>query len=180
MNFSTHVGTVVRDFASYAKPATREGEIEIDLNDRISEAVKMVEHCPQFGQVEVVTEFQPVPCLLARRAEIDQVFVNLISNAVEAMGGKGRLTLSTGGEGNSVTARVADTGPGIPKAVVGKIFDPFFTTKDPGKGSGLGLSIAHKIITKYGGTIRIESEEGKGTTFIIRFAITKKEGHHGS
>ena len=179
VNFSTHVGTVVRTFASYARPATREGEVEIDLNDRLSEAVKMVERCPQFGRVQVVTEFQPVPCLLARRAEIDQVFVNLISNAVEAMGGKGRLTLTTSGDGSSVTARVMDTGPGIPKAVVGKIFDPFFTTKEPGKGSGLGLSIVYKIITKYGGTIRVETEEGKSTTFIIRFPITKKEGHHG-
>jgi PAS domain S-box-containing protein len=178
VNFSAHVGTVVRNFSSYARPATREGEAELDLNERLCEAVKLVQRCPQFGQVEVTMDFQPMPPVLARRAEIDQVFVNLISNAVEAMAGKGRLTLASRVESGRITARIGDTGPGIPKAVVGKLFDPFFTTKEPGKGSGLGLSIVYKIVTKYGGRIRVETEEGKGTTFVLQFPGAKKEEHH--
>ncbi len=171
VNFSAHVGTVVRNFAAYARPATRDGEVSVDLNERLNEGVKMVQRCPQFGRVDVVTDFRPLPPLLARRAEIDQVFVNLISNAVEAMGGDGRLTLATCMDSNVIEARIGDTGPGIPKAVIPKIFDPFFTTKDPGKGTGLGLSIAYKIVTKYGGTIRAESHEGEGTTFTVHFPL---------
>ena len=121
--------------------------------------------------VEVLARFDPIPRVKARQAEVDQVFVNLISNAVQAMDGKGRLTLATSESRDAVTASVSDTGSGIPKSVMGKIFDPFFTTKDPGKGTGLGLSIAYKIVSKYGGTIHVESEEGKGSKFTIQFPV---------
>jgi PAS domain S-box-containing protein len=175
VNFSAHVGTVVRNFAAYARPATREGEAALDINDRLGEAIKLVQRCPQFGQTEVKVDFEPVPAVHARRAEIDQVFVNLISNAVEAMGGRGLLTLTTRVEGSTVVAGIADTGHGIPKAVLGKIFDPFFTTKAPGKGTGLGLSIVYQIVAKYGGKIRVESTEGVGTRFLLAFPISKEE-----
>jgi two-component system, NtrC family, sensor kinase len=169
VGYAKHVATVVSDMALYIRPATHDGEAEIDLSERLGEALKMVRRNPRFGHVEVVKEFQPVPRLRARRTEIDQVFVNLISNAVQAMDGKGRLTLATRHQGNTITAQVSDTGCGIPKALLNKIFDPFFTTKDPGKGTGLGLSIAYSIVGKYGGTIRVESEEGRGATFTIQF-----------
>jgi signal transduction histidine kinase len=165
--YSAHVGTVVKDFACYARPATRDREVEVELAGRLSEAVKLVQRCPQFGHVEVVTDFHPVPRFKAHRTEIDQVFVNLITNAVEAMGGKGRLTLSTHVDGQDIAVCVSDTGCGIPKAMVGKIFDPFMTTKEPGKGTGLGLSIVHRIVSKYGGRINVESEESRGTTITI-------------
>lgn len=169
VNYSKHVATVVSDMASYIRPATHDGEVEIDLSERLGEALKMVRRNPRFGHVDVVKEFQPVPRLRARRTEIDQVFVNLISNAVQAMGGKGRLTLATRHQGKTIRAEVSDTGCGIPKALLNKIFEPFFTTKDPGKGSGLGLSIVYNIVSRYGGSIGVESEEGKGTTFTIHF-----------
>jgi two-component system NtrC family sensor kinase len=119
--------------------------------------------------VEVVTQLQPVPPLRARRVEIDQIFVNLLSNAVQAMEGKGRLELATRLQDGAMIVRVSDTGCGIPKARIHQIFDPFFTTKDPGKGTGLGLSIVHQIVNKYGGTVGIESEPGKGSTFSVHF-----------
>ena len=164
-----HIATVVRDFSCYARPTTQDEVVEIDLRERLGEAVKMVRRCPHFGQVEVVTQFQDVPRVRARRVEVDQVFVNLISNAVQAMQGKGRLRLATRVQGADVVAEISDTGCGIPKAVLHKIFDPFFTTKEPGKGTGLGLSIAYQIVTKYEGTIGVQSEEGNGTTFTIQF-----------
>jgi PAS domain S-box-containing protein len=169
VKYSEHVGSVVRNFACYARPASRDQETDVEFGERLTEAVKLVQRGPQFGHVEVVTEFQPVPRFKAHRTEIDQVFVNLISNAVDAMAGRGRLTLSTHMEGEAITVRISDTGCGIPKAIVGKIFDPFMTTKAPGKGTGLGLSIAHRIVSKYGGRISVESEEGRGTTFTIKF-----------
>lgn len=85
------------------------------------------------------------------------------------MNGRGALRLSTDHVNGWVRLRIADTGPGIPKAFLGKIFDPFFTTKEPGKGTGLGLNIVYQIVTKYGGTIAVDSEEGKGTTFTVRW-----------
>ncbi len=171
VDYSKHVSTVVRDFAAYARTNSCNGEVEVDLRERLVEAVKMVQRNPQFGHVEVVTQFQPVRCVRAHRSEIDQVFINLICNAAQAMDGRGRLTLATEPQGNTMKVLIADTGCGMPKAVLNKIFDPFFTTKDPGEGTGLGLSIAHKIVTKYGGTIGLESEEGKGTTFTIQFPV---------
>jgi len=171
VSYSQHVGMVVRDFASYARPASRDRDAEVDLNERLLATMKMVRRSPEFGHVEVVTEFEPLPKLRARRSEIDQVFINLISNAVQTMAGQGRLTLTSHREGDWITAGVADTGAGIPKSHLNRIFDPFFTTKDPGKGTGLGLTIVNKIVTKYGGTITVESEDGKGSRFLVRFPV---------
>jgi len=176
-----HIATVVRDFAVYARRSDRDGESEITLSERMADAVKLVRRSPYFGDVDVVTDFQPVPLLQARRTEIDQVFVNLISNAVQAMNGKGRLTLTTALQGDAVRASVSDTGGGIAKEAIGKIFDPFYTTKEPGKGTGLGLYIVHRIVTKHCGQIQVESEVGKGTTFTVAFPnghISPKEVSH--
>jgi signal transduction histidine kinase len=137
------------------------------------EAVRLVQRCPQYGQVVVVTEFQRTPRLRARRTEIDQMFVNLISNAVEAMSGVGQLTLRTCLRDDTVTVAIQDTGCGIPPHLLGKIFDPFVTTKDPGKGTGLGLSIVYKIVNKYSGRIAVESDEDKGSTFTVEFPLTR-------
>jgi len=169
VGYSQHIAAVVRDFASYARQTSHDGENEIDLNERLREAVRMVRRGPHFGQVEVITEFQPLRPIRARRSEIDQVFINLISNAVQAMKGTGKLTLATRLQGESVAASISDTGCGIPKALLHRIFDPFFTTKEPGQGMGIGLSIAYRIVAKYGGQINVESEEGVGTTFTITF-----------
>ena len=177
VNYARHVGAVVRDFASYARSSSREGATDLDLNERITEAIKMVRRSPHFGEVEVVTDLQPLQPLRARRAEIDQVFVNLAGNAAQAMHGHGRLTLCTWQHGMHICASISDTGCGIPKAALNNIFDPFFTTKDPGKGTGLGLSIVNKIVNKYDGNITVDSEQGRGTTFTIEFPmVTKTQG----
>jgi signal transduction histidine kinase len=173
--YSQHIATVVRDFVSYARPTFQDGESEIDLNDRLREALRMVQRGPDFGWVEVVTESQPLPLIRAHRAEVDQVFINLISNAVQAMKGTGKLTLATRLQGGSVVASISDAGCGIPKAQLHRIFDPFFTTKEPGKGTGLGLSIVYTIVAKYGGQISVESEEGIGTTFTITFPVNNSQ-----
>jgi signal transduction histidine kinase len=85
------------------------------------------------------------------------------------MDGAGRLTLATRQHDRAVVVSVSDTGCGIPKSVLNKLFDPFFTTKDPGRGTGLGLSIVQKLVSKYRGRIRVESQEGQGTTFTVEF-----------
>lgn len=169
--YAQHVARVVRDFSTYARPSATEPLGTVDLNQCLTDAILMVQRGKHFDRVDVVRNFAPIPTLHARRTEIDQVFINLISNAAHAMRGKGTLKLATAKEGDFLTARVTDSGSGIPKAVRDRIFDPFFTTKAAGKGTGLGLSIVHKIVSKYGGTIKVESEESKGTTFLIRFPL---------
>ena len=171
VGYTKHIATVVRDFTTYARQSDQDDETELDLGERMVEAVKLLRLRPQSWHVEVVTDFQPVPFLKARRTEIDQVFVNLIGNAVQAMDGRGCLTLATALRDGMFTASVRDTGGGIPKDRLTKIFDPFYTTKEPGKGTGLGLYIVYKIVTKHGGQVRVDSEVGQGTTFTVAFPL---------
>jgi two-component system NtrC family sensor kinase len=106
---------------------------------------------------------------------MEQVFINLFHNALQAMSGSGNLMVDIDSQGPDVMIRVSDTGPGIPPDAIERLFEPFFTTKD--KGTGLGLSIVFSIILKHEGDIKVESEEGKGTTFII--TLPKGKESHG-
>jgi len=96
-----------------------------------------------------------------------QVLVNLVKNAVDAMPGGGTLTLTTRHRGSGAALAVGDTGCGIPADRLDRIFMPFFTTKEPGKGTGLGLSVSYAIIRSFGGTVRVDSAPGAGSTFTI-------------
>lgn len=131
------------------------------------------------NNVEVRQEFEDVPKIRCSPSQINQVFLNLISNAAQAMEGrteKGVITLRTLPEGDDmVRIEIQDNGSGIPKEVLPKIFDPFFTTKAIGKGSGMGLSISFKIIEQHGGKLLVDSEPDCGTLFSIVLPITAKE-----
>ncbi|MFC1512884.1 sensor histidine kinase [Thermodesulfobacteriota bacterium] len=107
---------------------------------------------------------------LADKQKLQQALVNLLLNAVQAVGAEGEIHLHSwlGEEDDEIFFEVKDNGPGIPDAVLGKIFDPFFTTKDVGEGSGLGLAVTQELIAKHGGKIKVETEEGQGTRFLIR------------
>ena len=166
---SEHITTVLTDFLTYARPSSQEQPMAIDLNERLLEAVKMVQRGPTFGRVAIEKQLRVVPRVSIRQGEIDQVFINLVANAVQAMEGNGRLTLATFHKDHLVTAQISDTGSGIPKEILDKIFEPFFSTKGKGKGTGMGLSIVQQIVKSYGGQITVESEVGKGTTFTIQF-----------
>ena len=107
--------------------------------------------------------------------QMEQVFINLFHNAVEAMDGAGTLAVDIESKGDAMEIRISDTGKGISSEAVEKLFEPFFTTKD--KGTGLGLAITFNIIQKHGGEIRAESETGKGSTFHI--TLPKERDHHG-
>ncbi len=101
----------------------------------------------------------------ADQGQMEQVFINLFTNAIEAMAGRGELHVNLFSTGDLVTIQVADSGAGMPRESLEKIFEPFFTTKD--KGTGLGLAIVYSLIKKHHGDIAVDSEEGKGTTFTI-------------
>ena len=168
---SGHITTVLSDFMTYARPSTGEKVSDLDLNERLQEALKMVMRGPHFGEVEVEQQLHPIPSLSMRQGEMDQVFINLMANAVQAMGGKGRLTLTTRCRDDQVTVQISDTGCGIPKEALEKIFEPFYSTKGKGKGTGLGLSIVQQIVIRNGGNISVDSVVGKGTTFTLGFPV---------
>jgi signal transduction histidine kinase len=122
-------------------------------------------------QVQVVTQFSDVPPVRGKADELLQVFVNLVTNAVQAMEGQGTLTLSTSSTNGFVRATVQDSGPGIPYNNLGRIFDPFFTTKEQGKGTGLGLHIVRDIVSHYGGQVTVESTLGQGAAFTVKLPV---------
>lgn len=117
--------------------------------------------------VRIEHEPAELPLVECNLGQINQVFMNLIVNAVQAVGGEGSVRIETAREGDGVLVRIRDTGEGIPVGIRSRIFDPFFTTKEVGKGTGLGLSISRRIIDAHGGTIEFDSQEGKGTEFRV-------------
>ena len=142
----------------------------VNLNALVEEMVKLSVQRAKYASVVLETSLGcDIPDVAASPSELQQVLLNLINNAIDAMDGKGgNLDISTRFENGRVILSVADTGCGIPQANLARIFDPFFTTKPVGKGTGLGLSIIHGIINKMGGEISVRSVVGVGTTFTIR------------
>ncbi|MEX2301864.1 MAG: PAS domain S-box protein [Bryobacterales bacterium] len=177
------VAEIVSAMKQFSHPDQDEPELT-DLNKAIENTATVARNEWKYV-AEVALDLDPelpaVPCLAGR---FNQVILNLIVNAAHAIGdlvgdgsqAKGSIRITTRKTGGHVEIRVTDTGPGIPAKIRNRIFDPFFTTKQVGKGTGQGLAIAHNIIVEqHGGTIDLESEEGKGATFILRLPLTGNE-----
>jgi len=142
-----------------------------DLNKILLDTLALVERQSMFFNINVVKDWDPeLPPVMADRSQLQQVFTNILMNAVQAMEERGTVTIVTRHlrAERIVEVRITDTGCGIPEDKIGRIFDPFFTTKASGQGTGLGLSIAYGIVTSHGGNITAQSEAGQGSTFIIR------------
>jgi len=137
-----------------------------NLNDGLTSSLGLARH--MLKSVKVTRLFGEIPNVTCAPSQINQVFLNLITNAAQAFGpADGEITLTTREDNGGVAVEVADNGKGIAPDVLPKIFDPFFTTKEIGKGTGLGLSISFKIIEQHGGRIQVASEPGKGTRFTV-------------
>jgi two-component system NtrC family sensor kinase len=162
------IAGIVQGLNAFARRPQADDIGDIDLNHTLDEAVKMARRATVLDQVNVVTRYGAVPPVRGKADELLQVFVNIVTNAVQAMEGKGTLTLSTASANGFVETTVQDTGPGIPRNNLNRIFDPFFTTKEQGKGTGLGLHIVRDIVTNYGGQIRAASALGHGATFTVK------------
>jgi PAS domain S-box-containing protein len=175
------VARIVRAMKDFSHPE-RDDKAPADLNQAIESTVTVSRHEWKYvAEVELDLDprLPPVPCLIGG---INQVVLNLVVNAAHAIADllgensptKGRIHITTRRHGQEVEIRVTDTGAGIPDAIRGRIFDPFFTTKDVGKGTGQGLALAHNIIVeKHGGRIDVETEAGKGSTFIVRLPLER-------
>lgn len=143
----------------------------VDINNILAETITFLEGEAHYRDISIVSEYdKDLPRVTTDSAQLQQVFLNIIDNAIDAVGKNGSIEIKTGHDparNSEVFIRISDDGPGIPKELMGKIFDPFFSTKNQTEGTGLGLSISYSIIEKLGGKITVQSEEGKGTTFVI-------------
>ena len=142
---------------------------EVDLNDMVREIADLLLQKSRYADVRIETDLSArLPLIAAPKSEVQQVILNLVNNAVDAIDShQGVVTISTRYEHEKVLMTVADTGNGIPETMLSRIFDPFFTTKPVGQGTGLGLSICFGIVQKLGGDIKVSSRVGVGTTFSI-------------
>lgn len=179
---------IVRNLLDFSRPIPASVS-NCSINKIIERVLGLVEGQLSVKGVRLVTDLAEELEVRADQRELEQVFLNIVINAIQAMSRGGILTVRTGsfrekGENGSgsespsdriVWTEISDTGCGIPEENLGRIFEPFFTTKEVGEGTGLGLSVSYGIIKKYGGTIEVCSEPGKGTTFLIKMAAAN--GH---
>jgi signal transduction histidine kinase len=156
-------------------------EQEIDVHEGLENTLIMLHYRLKQG-VEVLREYdRSIPRICARGTELNQVWTNLIDNAIDAMNGRGDLLVRTAGEFGGILVEIRDNGPGIPPEIRDRIFEPFFTTKPVGEGTGLGLDTVYRIVHKHRGQVRVDSEPGR-TSFQVRlpFAAGSKGSHHSS
>ena len=122
-------------------------------------------------RIEINKRYGKIPEIECYPGQLNQVFMNILSNAIDAIDNKGIITISTSKSNGSIRVSIKDTGRGISEDIQSKIFEPFFTTKEVGQGTGLGLSICHSIIEKHNGSINVKSEVGKGSEFVITVPV---------
>jgi two-component system NtrC family sensor kinase len=159
---------IVRDLRSFSRLDETEVR-EIDIHESIETTLNLLTNRYK-NRIIVHRDYGEIPKMFCY-ADIEQVFMNLLVNAGQAIEDKGNVWISTRLQGNKVVISIRDDGVGIEREYLDKIFDPFFTTKPVGEGTGLGLSITHEIIEKHNGEISVESELGKGTTFTVKLPI---------
>ena len=167
------VATIVRAMKTFSHPGHAE-HVPADLNEALRATVTVTRH--QVSRVaELDLDLGDLPPVRCNIADLNQVFLNLIVNAADAVeetGRLGRIGVTSAVDGDQVVIRISDTGTGIPDHVRGKIFDPFFTTKDVGRGTGQGLPLARAVVREaHGGTLTVRSESGAGSTFTVRLPI---------
>ncbi|MEX5217203.1 MAG: ATP-binding protein [Nitrospiraceae bacterium] len=161
---------ICRDLTRYARRNTAHDDAPVNVNQKIDEALKIARYAVTLQEITIIKHYDPRAVVKGNPDELLHVFVNLITNAVQAMAERGTLTLTTDAVDGSVLVTVRDTGCGIPKEFLARIFDPLFTTKPAGKGTGLGLYNVMSVVSKMNGHIAVDSTVGKGTAFTIEFS----------
>ncbi len=179
INASTRAAQITKQLLSLSRKNPLSVRV-VSLNDSIRTTSKLLEETLERRiQMELDLATEPTT-IKADETQIGQVLLNLAINARDAMPEGGTLKFSTKNLGDSIEARVSDTGTGIDRKIISKIFDPFFTTKDKSKGTGLGLSVVYGIVKQAGGTIEVESAPGVGTEFIMKFPHSRDAGRNSS
>jgi two-component system NtrC family sensor kinase len=170
---------IVKGLLEFARPKEPEMS-QFNINEVVDSSLAIMERQVLFQNIAIKKSYAPdLPKIVGDGAQLQQVFMNIIVNAAEAMNGTGSLTICTSlnKDGSFIDVSIADTGHGIRDEDKERIFEPFFTTKEVGKGTGLGLSISYGIVQKHQGTIEVQSEIGKGSTFTVKLPVTRKREH---
>jgi len=163
---------IIENLLRFARPSVKSDLKEVNLTPLLEEIVSLVSNEARIQKIELQTQLPPEPVLISgMEGLLQQAFLNLLLNAIKAMPDGGVLTIALGISQGEAWASISDTGHGIAPDDLNNIFDPFFTTAPAGKGSGLGLSICYAIIKQHFGTITVDSQEGKGSTFSVRLPI---------
>ncbi len=163
---------IVRDLRVFARTSDEVWQA-VDLHEELESSLTLLNHLLK-DRVTVHRKFGDLPSVECIRSQMDQVFLNLLANAAQAIAGPGAITIETRRDNGLAVVSITDTGPGIAPDVLGRIFDPFFTTKPVGEGTGLGLSISYEIVKKHGGEIIADSRPGAGATFTVRIPLARK------
>lgn len=162
---------IVRDLRVFARSQDDVWQ-PVDLHEDLESSLTLLNHLLK-DRITVHRKFGDLPPVECVRSQIDQVFLNLLANAAQAIPGEGAITIETRRENGTAVVAISDTGPGIAPEILGRIFDPFYTTKPVGEGTGLGLSISYEIVKKHGGHIRAESPRGGGATFTVSVPLSR-------
>jgi signal transduction histidine kinase len=170
---SERVIKIVQSLENFARLDMKEFQ-ETDINEGIKSTLSLLEH-KFINRVSVVREFEEIPKILCYPNQLNQVFMNIITNASEAIKDKGTITIKTSRKNDSLIVQISDNGIGIEGGNLDKIFNPGYTTKGVGVGTGLGLSISYRIIKDHKGDIEVRSEVGRGTDFILTLPIKQQE-----
>ncbi|MDA2938915.1 ATP-binding protein, partial [Acidobacteria bacterium AH-259-A15] len=172
---SLRCGEITRKLLAFARGGEEIANKQlVKLNSILTEVMSMMQHQLGLSEITVDKQFSRLPLLEVSPSQMNQVFVNLLLNAQQAMGKGGKLTIKTEmTDHNQVQVQVIDTGEGIPEKNLGRAFEPFFTTRHAGEGTGLGLTVTYSIIKAHGGDIRIESEPGHGTKVMIELPVSR-------
>jgi signal transduction histidine kinase len=164
----------VGDLREFARPGSR-GETQTDVNVEagLRSTLTLVGHAIAAANAELDVQIEPgLPGLAGDPGGLNQVYLNLLKNAVEALGPRGgTIRVRAAREAEHVSIRIGDDGQGIAPEIRERLFEPFFTTKDAAGGTGLGLAICQRIVDDHGGTLTLESEEGRGAEFIVRLPV---------
>ncbi len=161
------ISRIVRELVDFARTPNYQTE-PVQLNSIVEKALEIVKYDKRVKKVEFRTKLnKSLPLIKIVPDQIIQVFVNILINALDAMDGKGTITVTTDYDSEQIFVEIEDTGCGISGEILPKIFDPFFTTKEVGKGTGLGLSVSYGIVSKFGGDIKVKSKVNEGSVFKI-------------
>jgi PAS domain S-box-containing protein len=163
------VKKIVQNLKSFAH-LDETGDQSVDLNQQLDSTINIVWNELKY-KVTLNKEYGEIPKITCNGGQINQVFLNMLVNAAQAIEKTGEITIRTRKDQDNISVSISDTGAGIPPDKINRIFEPFFTTKEVGKGTGLGLSISYDIIKKHGGKIEVESEVSRGTTFTVVLPI---------
>jgi two-component system NtrC family sensor kinase len=163
------VQAIINNLLEFSRASSVDLE-PVDVNDLVRKTLLLMNKYLQSGDVRVQTDFAATGLCSANENALRQIFLNLITNAVQAMPHGGELRIRTSlVPPNRMRLEFSDTGVGIPEQQLKDIFNPFYTTKSPGQGTGLGLSVVHSVVRRYRGEIRVASTPNVGTTFTIEF-----------